>query len=216
MKTWNPPESPLTISYPEELFRDLKADPARIEVRGILQGGRDGSVVQLRALDASRNPAENAIGVYFLRTRGPVFLSDANIDYFENNRALVALVIAGGSAGFFLRGYDGSLQTVRSFQEFTVLQPKGNPWLRVRSVALLWTAALPLLALAYIHRPAATGLSVREERNQVVISWKPGRAGLLQISEGVMRTTIPVLPNQSSANYVRRTDADVKVTLTRP
>lgn len=197
----------------------LQPDPARIETSGLLYGSRDASVVRL-ATTTETAGASDVVGFYILRKRGEVFLTEANTALLEHNHAAVGLVIAGGKAGFFVRGLDGSLQTVSSFEEFSVSHAATgdasflpNKW--ALTAALLVVALLPLIALAWLQPPgraARAGLTIREYGNQLLISWKSGRAGLLEISDGGHRISARVLPQQSATTYVRRY-GDVEVTL---
>jgi hypothetical protein len=202
----------LSVEYPEELLRELRMDAARIETTGVLYGERGGAVVTLQRLPAESPP----IGIYVLRARGEVFLSEANIDLFERQRALIALVIAGRKGGFFLHGYDGSLESVCSYEEFEVPRPPRGPWRAVHAAGLVCLAALPIAALAYVQQTQThrTQLAVQEQGERLLISWKPGRTGVLQISDGTLQTSIPVSPNQSSWTYLRRSSSEVKVVLT--
>jgi hypothetical protein len=130
-------------------------------------------------------------------------------------------VIAGRKAGLFVRGFDGFLQAVSSFEEFSVLRAGSsgsgsilrNKW--AMTTALLAAAVLSLTALVHLPpRGAASraGLSIREHGDQLLISWKSGRAGVLEISDAGRRTTARILPRQSATTYVRRY-GDVEVTL---
>jgi len=104
-------------------------------------------VVRLHSVQAGLEP----IGIYVLRVRGEVFLTERNLELFERTGALIALVVAGGRAGFFVRDFEGALQSIRSYEEFDV------PSLRVRrrnaaaAVGLFCLAATPLGALAYFN-----------------------------------------------------------------
>jgi len=147
MPKWNPPQSPLCVEYPDDLMSGWKADDARIETTGLLNGLREGSTVRLHSLQSGHDP----IGIYVIRLRGEVFLTERNLQLFESTGALIALVIAGRRAGFFVRDLDGALQAIRSYEEFDV------PRLRVRrrnaaaAAGLFCLAATPLGALAYFN-----------------------------------------------------------------
>jgi len=64
------------------------------------------------------------IGIFVRRAEGEVFLTEADLERFEGQRAAVALVVAGNRAGFFVRQADGSIQTIRSHEEFTFSPPE--------------------------------------------------------------------------------------------
>jgi hypothetical protein len=210
LRTWKPSQSPLSIEYSDELLRALELDDARIETTGILYGSYQAGVARLLPLQPDASP----IGIYVVRARGEVFLSESNLDLFHRRRALIALVIAGAKAGFFVHGFDGSLQSVRSFEEFRVPQLQRRRSSAVSAVGLFCLASLPIAAFAYLHPMHSSGLSVREDGDRVRISWNAGRAGVLRISDGGKQTAIPFSPNQSSADYIRQGRGDVKVVLT--
>jgi len=219
LKVWQPPQSPLRVEYPEELLSHLQPDPARIETVGLLYGSRSASAVRLTATSPTAE-AGDVVGIYVLRTHGEVFLSEANTALFEQSHAAVGLVVAGNKAGFFVRAIDGSLQSVRSFEEFYVPRagPRCGSTLRNQwalTAALLLAALLPLIAVVWFQpagSPRRAGLSIRQDGDQLLISWRSGRAGLLEISDGGHRTSARILPQQSAATYMRRY-GDVKVTL---
>jgi hypothetical protein len=60
------------------------------------------------------------VAFYILRKQGEVFLTEANTALFGWSNVAAGLVIAGRKAGFFVRGFDGSLQAVSSFEESSV------------------------------------------------------------------------------------------------
>ena len=63
------------------------------------------------------------MGVFFSRIRGEVFLTETDLAFFNEHQSEVALVVAGDRAGFFVREADGSIQTVRSHEEFSIARP---------------------------------------------------------------------------------------------
>ena len=215
----------MRVEYADELLSLLQPDSARIETAGFLCGSRDASAIRLVST-SQKGPPADVVGFYILRKRGEVFLTEANTALFGRSDVAVGLVIAGRKAGFFVRGFDGSLQAVSSFEEFSVPHTGssgsgstlGNKWAQSKSAmtaALLLAAALPLTALVRLPpRGSASrpGLRIREHGDQLLISWKSGRAGVLEISDGGHRTAARILPQQSAATYVRRY-GDVEVTL---
>jgi hypothetical protein len=210
LKTWSPPQSPLCVEYPEEMLRELEPDPARIETTGFLYGRRDGAVVRLRSLPGDEPP----VGIYVLRLRGEVFLSEANLVLFEKSRALVALVIAGAKGGFFIRDSVGSIQSVRSYEEFAVPQQHKKRGKAAFAAGLILLATIPVVALPHLHQFPHTGLSIQENGDLLLISWKPGRPGLLEIADGPVHTAIPISAEQHRVDYVRLGgDVQVKLTL---
>jgi hypothetical protein len=224
-RRWCPPQSPLRIEFPSGLLSELQPPAGSLENSGILYGLRRGR--EIRVLTAQPEPGEvlESVGVFVSRSRGEVFLTESNLGFFEREGAVVALVIAGGMAGFFVREADESIQTVRSHEEFPVSNPPASPAPpppskpeansapnRASSLAgLLALIAIPIAALAYLHPvipawpPAPISLQVREDNtNQLHVSWTVGRRGILQIVDGAERTTVTVPPDQSSATYARR------------
>jgi hypothetical protein len=133
---WNPPLSPVRIEIPEHVLLELAVE-CRSETRGYLYGlllggelrvlaaRKDGETPPLR----HRKPDEHLvglekIGIFIRRAEGEVFLAEPDLERFESQRAAVALVIAGERAGFFVRQADGSIQAIRSHEEFA-LAPAG-------------------------------------------------------------------------------------------
>ena len=210
LKTWSPPQSPLCVEYPEEMLRELEPDSARIETTGFLYGRRDGTVVRLRSFRGDEPP----VGIYVLRLRGEVFLSEANLVLLEKSRALVALVIAGAKGGFFVRNSDGSIQSVRSYEEFAVPQQRKRRGKAAFAAGLILLATIPVVALPHLHQFRQTGLSIQENGDLLLISWKPGRPGMLDIADGPVHTAIPISAEQHRVDYVRHGgDVQVKLTL---
>ncbi len=146
-------------------------------------------------------------------------------------------MIAGGQAGFFVREPDGSVQAIRSHEEFRVADAASRPakagidavgelpapaphwwraWKRVVTCAAL--LAVPAGAFAYLrpllpHMPIA--LAIREEAGQLVIGWNAGamaEGGRLEIQDGSERTILMLPANASSATYGPQSD-DVEVRL---
>jgi hypothetical protein len=129
---WNPPNSPVRIEFPHQLVGEITGESGR-ETRGSLYGLLLGG--EIRVL-AARNEADvlsvrerkkdeqlvglQKIGIFVRRARGEVFLAEADLERFEGQRAAVALVIAGDRAGFFVRQADGSIQSIRSHEEFSL------------------------------------------------------------------------------------------------
>jgi hypothetical protein len=164
------------------------------------------------------------VGIFVCRARGEVFLTDDDLELFERAEASVALVISGGRAGFFVREADGSVQAVRSHEEFAVasvsaalvpiippshLRPTPPPN-RVFTRALMGTALLcvPVAALAYLQpmlpQPAIP-LTVREEAGQLIVGWKgQSELGRLEIVDGGQLTLVHLAPAQTSVTYAHR------------
>ena len=185
------------------------------------------------------------VGVFVARIRGEVFLTEGDLAYFkehENTDVQVALVVAGDRAGFFVREPDGSIQTVRSHEEFSVAPEaappaavvlrgasraprlSGKPMWRLargwKGVGLALLAALPIAALAMIPQSALPqslektplALEVHEVDGQLRITWVPGQTAVLGIKDGDHRLATPVNANQSSLTYAPQS-SQVEVSL---
>jgi hypothetical protein len=239
-RRWNPPQSPLQIEFPADLLPELQPGAGALENSGILYGLRRGR--EIRVLTARLEPGEvlESVGVFVSRSRGEVFLTESNLGFFEREGVAVALVIAGDNAGFFVRESDESIQTVRSHEEFPVLnqptraEPPAPPKPVTRASNRMpnkaWSVAglialimLPMGALAYLRPvlpqrpPAPLSLRVQEEGGQLQISqlhirWTSGGHAILEIVDGAERTAVTVPPDQSNATYVRRS-SEVQISL---
>lgn len=215
MTTWHPPESPWRIDFPEELPRRLHPG-----TEGVLYGHIDGSTIRIVSSEAGGDP----VGIYISRARGEAFLTDSDIARFEESGLAAALVVAGEKAGFFVRSSDGSLQSIRSFDEFSVPRARSRGVRIVAghkgifAAALLLLTVLPLAGIVYLRHPVhSAGLTVRQQGDQLLISWRPGRPGLLEISDSGQITSFQFPANQSAATYIRRGgDVRVKLTLGEP
>lgn len=113
LRVWCPPESPVRIEYPKALLSEISA-PAS----GVLWGVRDGDSVQISKRNYSRG---QLVGKFFSRIRGEVFLTESDLAELDQMDLPdpIALVVAGSKAGFFVRCRDGTMQTVKSYQEIT-------------------------------------------------------------------------------------------------
>lgn len=249
-RRWCPPQSPLRIEFPAQLLHDVRlesAEPPRAfplrwiprlnrvvtQTRGLLFGIRRED--EVRVLTARREVSDAAdpktagldpVGIFVCRERGEVFLTDDDLANFEEHRGALALVVAGGRAGFFVRQLDGSVQAIRSHEEFQVADagsrlasagssvaaeapapaPRWRPvWKRIAGCAAL--LAVPVGAFAYLrpllpHLPLA--LALREEAGQLVIGWSAGavtEGGRLEIRDGSERTILMLPANTTSATY---------------
>jgi hypothetical protein len=238
-RRWCPPQSPLRIEFPPELLYEVRlegAQPARFPLRwiprfnrvvnqssGLLFGVQHED--EVRVLTARASDGLAPVGTFVCRARGEVFLTDDDLANFEKHQGVLALVVAGGQAGFFVRQPDGSVQAIRSHEEFKVADAASRPvpertaahelpvpaprwwqgWKRVMACAGL--LAVPVGALAYL-RPLLPSLpmvlSLREEAGQLVIGWNPGaltEGGRLEIRDGSERTILLLPADASSATY---------------
>ncbi|HEY6344234.1 MAG TPA: hypothetical protein VIY49_22300 [Bryobacteraceae bacterium] len=215
MKTWHPPESPWRIDFPEDLPRRLHRGTA-----GLLYGHIDGSTIRI----APPPPEGDPVGIYISRRRGEVFLTDSDIARFEESGAAAALVMAGQKAGFFVRSSDGFLQSIRSFEEFSVPRARSKGvrivarYKGIFAGALILLTILPVAGIAYLRRSVpSAGLRVRENGDQLLISWRPGRPGVLEISDSGQITSVRFPADRCVATYIRRGgDVRVKLTLVSP
>lgn len=149
--TWAPPESRMRIEYSTEVLRQISLEGAAREASGILFGTRQENSIRIvearfRNDEGGADPAGlGPVGIFAARRRGEIFLTESDLKRFEQTAVngtagepceCVALVVAGRMGGFFLRDNDGSIQTVRSYQEFPLAG------LSVRRVRLRWSWVL--------------------------------------------------------------------------
>jgi hypothetical protein len=254
-RRWCPPQSPLRIEFPPELLHDVRLEgtepPRRVPLRwiprlnravnqssGLLFGVQHEDEVRVLATRAS--DGLSPVGTFVCRARGEVFLTDDDLANFESHQGILALVVAGGRAGFFVREPDGSVQAIRSHEEFKVADAASRPapetnvvaelpipaprgWWHVRLawkrvLAFVAFLAVPAGGFAYLrpllpHMPIA--LAIREEAGQLVIGWNAGalaETSRLEIQDGSERTILMLPAHASSATYGFQGD-DVAVRL---
>jgi len=251
-RRWCPPQSPLRIEFPPELLHDVRLEgrppdralPLRWLPRfnravnqssGLLFGVRHDD--EVRVLTVRTCDGLAPVGIFVCRARGEVFLTDDDLANFEKHQGILALVVAGGKAGFFVREPDGSVQAIRSHEEFQVADAATRPvsgqtaaaelpspsprgwqhiWKRVVACAAL--LAIPAGAFAYL-RPLLPRLPIavalREEAGQLVIGWNASalsEGGRLEIRDGSERTVLMLPADTASATYGLH-GADVEVRL---
>ncbi len=241
-RRWAPAKSAVKIEFPPDIIHDIRAQSVSDHDRGYLFGYRE--ACEVRISTAIRTPQAGdprtagtvPVGVYIVRARGEVFLTDADLEQVDRVPDGIALVIAGGRAGFFARAADGTMQTVRSHEEFLVASASTQAEPLARPAAApppflpppnLWEWALgtagllgaPIAALALLQpmmRKPPIELALRETGGQLVIQWDPGATalpgGLLEITEAEGRTVLPVAPGSGSATYSARS-GDVEIRL---
>jgi hypothetical protein len=260
-RRWCPPQSPLRIEFPPELLHDVRLEGAQAERRlplrwiprfnrvvnqssGLLFGVRHEDEVRVLEARGNRSVVDldglSPVGIFVCRARGEVFLTDDDLAKFESHQGVLALVVAGGRAGFFVREPDGSVQAIRSHEEFRVADAASRPSTRIKAVSelpapaprgwwqvrLAWKRvaasaallAVPAGAFAYLrpllpYLPIA--LAIREEAGQLVIGWNAGalsEGSRLEIQDGSERTILMLPANASSATYGPQGD-DVAVRL---
>jgi len=244
-RRWAPAKCPVQIEFPPDILHDIRAQSLGEHDRGYLFGRRVGD--EVRITTAIRTPqagdprtaGTEPVGIYIVRARGEVFLTDADLEQIERVEDGIALVIAGGRAGFFAREANGSMQAVRSHEEFLVAdastqaEPLTRPGALPRgrysalppvsrwqwAVGLSALLAAPFAAVAYLQpllpQPPLE-LALRESNGQLVIQWDanatrtPGAS--LEITEAAGRTVLPVAPGSASATYTARS-GDVEIRL---
>jgi hypothetical protein len=211
---WCPPRSSVCIDFPPELLVELRPRAETIETTGFLYGSRQDSELCIHGIRPEPSNGPERVGIFVSRLRGEVFLTESNLEIFENENALVALVVAGEKAGFFVREPDGSIQSVRSHEEFPVPSQIPAPSSRGKwGWAVVAAFALALLLPVFPQRPPQQpALQVSGEGKELHIVWRAGEHAILEIHDGEQRVAIPVSPDQSNATYARRTST-VEVSL---
>jgi hypothetical protein len=233
----------LRIEFPPELLHEVRLEGARVvrppplrwtppfnrvvnQSSGLLFGVRHDD--EVRVLTARAESGLAPVGIFVCRARGEVFLTDDDLADFEKHHGILALVIAGGQAGFFVREPDGSVQAIRSHEEFQVADAAAHPvsretaavelprpaprWWQARSAwkrvaACAGLLAIPAGAFAYLrpllpHLPIA--LALREDAGQLVIGWNAGailEGSRLEIRDGSERTILTLAAGTSGATY---------------
>jgi hypothetical protein len=242
---WSPPQSPLRIEFPRSLLEEIRQRASGRDACGLLYGYTYANEVRVVAV---RQPEDNSgvsiedasvVGVYAVRARGEVFMTETDLETFERHESAIALVLAGGKGGFFVREFDGSIQTVRSYEEFAITEAAPKPARPDRSTPQLvsnrrrinrrWPVAVTVILIALAGPPLlrnflapapSLSLAVREQEGQLVITWNPRavlRGGQLELFDGTERRIYPLLPQQSSATYVLQSrEVDVRLTPNPP
>lgn len=133
-RVWFPPQSPVRIEYSRELLRLLLPRQDGEYSSGVLYGARSAGAV--RVISARPRADLEPVGIFAARWCGEVFLTEPDIQRLENMdqemesgsaAGGIALVIAGGYGGFFVREPNGSMQTIQSYQEFPIRAPSLQP-----------------------------------------------------------------------------------------
>lgn len=217
-RRWAPLSSPLSVEFPAELLLEL----GWADSTGILYGSRSGREIRLSALNTRTDEEQGKVGVFVSRIRGEVFLTDGDLAFLNRERVDLALVVVGRRAGFFVREADGSIQTVRSHDEFLIareavpsrLRSRGKPIPRRKWIQAFALAALPSAALALFLEPGAqtSSLEIREIDRQLLISWNPPQNAVLTIEDDGALVSLPVRSDQSSVTYAPRGE-EVEVAL---
>jgi hypothetical protein len=222
---WNPPESPLTIEFPPDLLTQAVRLGGLQGTRGILYGHQNGKRVEVLSARRKRDgrpPGLERVGVFAVRSRGHVFMTEGDLKWFGEHEALVGLVAAGDRAGFFVRGFDRMLQSIRSYQEITIPRArakKQRPRFAIPAAVLGICAALlvSVFAARLITEPPVN-LAVTQREGQLLITWnRAARAagGRIEIKDGGIHKIFTVLPEQWSATYTPAS-RDVEIRLSPP
>ena len=214
VRTWAPPESPLRVEYPPALLREIRIPTTAEDAFGVLYGIRHGSTIRLVA---TRGRAGlDPVGTFAARVRGQVFMTEEDMERFEKADACVALVLSADTGGFFVRDSSGSLEAVRSYEEFLINGPAPTQApVRVikRRVSWIWSLALiPLLYFVPHHARPQLAVTLREDAGQVRISWNVPVTGKIDILDGDDRTSVRIAPGLSRLTYARHT-GDVTVAI---
>ena len=200
-RVWSPPESPLRIEYVPGLFQE--ALHARF---GTLYGEIFENIVRIVAAKGEGTP----VGIFIVRERGELFMTEEDLQRFEESDAKVALVIASARAGFFVRQPDGSIQSIRSHQEIPTPQSLQRKWARLPAAAMALVAIA--LGTTWALRPAPLSLSIREDAGQLRISFTRSE-GQLEITDGRATRVVQVDPSTTHLTYAPQS-ADVQIRLT--
>jgi hypothetical protein len=212
VRTWAPVKSPFRVEYSPALLREVRMAGTVIDAFGALYGVRHGDTIRL--VSTRGRAGLDPVGVFASRVRGHVFLTEKDLERFEKAEACVALVISGESGGFFVRDAAGSIETVRSYEEFSL---NGAPVPVAKSVIKnrrwQWAATALLLPLLYFvahKQPPPLALNLQEEAGQLHITWTVPTEAKLTIMDGSRRTSVNITREESSITYTRRT-GDVTV-----
>jgi hypothetical protein len=209
VRTWAPPESPLRIEYAQALLREVHVANTDSDAFGVLYGVRHGQTIRL--VSTRCRAGLEPVGIFAARVRGEIFLTEEDLERFEKAESCVALVISGENAGFFVRDVLGSLEAVRSYQEFSIHAP--TPQVVNKSWSWQWCPLLllPLLYFAIPRQPAPPlELKLHEEAGCLLISWTVPTDETLVILDGGELISIPIAPPLSTITYARRS-GDVTV-----
>ncbi|HTB12420.1 MAG TPA: hypothetical protein VK752_12640 [Bryobacteraceae bacterium] len=220
---WYPRERPLRIEYSSSLLCEVRAAGKRADAFGLLFGVRRGPTIRLLATHTQEGL--EPLGAFASRLRSEVFLTEEDLQRFDNVPACAMLVISGESVGFFARDTIGTIADVCSYREVAGPEsirpaefpkvvgafPKGL-WARIVTSVFLAAAAI-VLAVMPLPRgksqsPSSGNLS--EDHGQLRISWNATSQRVLTIVDGGERISLAIAASQSSLTYARRS-GDVTV-----
>jgi len=143
-------------------------------------------------------------------------MTEEDMERFEKADACVALVLSADTGGFFVRDSSGSMEAVRSYEEFLINGPAPvQAPVRVVKRRFSWTWSLALIPLLYFiprHSPTKLAVIMSEDEGQVRISWNVPVTGNIDILDGEDRTSVRIAPGLSTLTYARHT-GDVTVAI---
>lgn len=223
---WAPAKSALSVELPADLLLQL----GWADCNGVLYGWKKGREVRIASLDTKTDEEQEKVGVFVSRIRGKVFLTESDLAFLAQAQVELALVVAGRRAGFFAPEPDGSIQTVRSHEEFLVGEersplpappkPSGSRQPQRKWIPAVAFLGLPLAAFSVLPQRAAQASRILEIRHigapedprQLLISWTPAENAVMTINDGGTLVSIPVHTDQSSLTYAPQS-GKVAVTL---
>jgi hypothetical protein len=209
-RVWHPPQSPVRIEYSDEFLRQVQRE-GEGEKRGILYGRRGNA--ELRVLAARRLGSQRdlrligleQVGMFVVRQQGQVFLTEHDLELADRLNVSVILVVTGRCGGFFVHSADGSIQAIRSFQEFPMPPYEGTrrpgmfkQWLSGTTVA---ASLVGCVALSASPKVPLT-VTAREEAGQLIVHWSRGVQGTLEITNNRRILQIPVSASQKQTVFV--------------
>lgn len=220
-RLWAPPGRQYQIEYSTALLREVRLESAQADAAGLLYGRRENGTIRVVAARLASDATDprlagfEPIGIFASRARGEVFLTEADLERFKKieSAAAVALVVAGTRAGFFVHEPDGSLQSIKSHQEFSLdeLPPQAPAPLTLaiatvrrkigwRPLAAASAVLLSLLFGVWIANvklrpspPPALALKVKEFGGILQVSWNPraiSGAATLEIADGSQQRSV--------------------------
>jgi hypothetical protein len=223
-RRWSPPRSPLRIEFPADLLQEIGVEAPREDANGVLYGWRQGPDVRLLAARACSDGAPvcppeqeqdprlasmDAIGIFVRRIRGDVFLRESDLELFDKRKAQVALVAAGDRAGFFVKEADGSFQTIRSYEEFSL--DGGLP----RTTGTAAGASRPRPAPAHPKKTPASNPHANRywQRWSIPFGWAAAlAAAILAIPIAGLAYLVPLLPPPGLALAVQEREGQLMIT----
>ncbi len=229
-RVWAPAGAPCRIEYSAAVLRQARSQSARRDAEGVLYGRRENGAIRVVAARPAPDPGDPSlggfvpIGIFSARPRGEVFLTERDLERFEKieSGAVVALVIAGSRAGFFVHEPDGSLQSIKSHLEFPLDEPlepsaPASPWNWKPLAAPALIAVAASLGIAHSRlrpQPPPVALTVQDENFALRLAWNPSAVpapAMLEIVDGGVRQFIGIA-GLNGLTYARRS-GDVTVRL---